>query len=65
MKIDPKNHEAKSCELKMKASMGKSGAHQKVDMKQSGSHGNEAVGAGSNGKKGFLDQLKELLNKKI
>lgn len=54
LKLDPKNHEAKQVELKLKTS----GAVKAT----SGS----AKAAASNGeKKGFLDQLKELLNKKM
>ena len=51
LKMDPKNHEAKTLELKMKASAGKTTGSQKKS---------EAGGD----KKGFLDQLKELLGKK-
>lgn len=54
LKIDPKNHEAKTIELKLKAgTAGKTtGAHKKPD-------------ASGSEKKGFLDQLKDLLGKKM
>ncbi|MBX9687760.1 MAG: DnaJ domain-containing protein [Candidatus Obscuribacterales bacterium] len=48
LKIDPKNHEAKAVELKIKANTKSTGDHKKP--------------AGE--KAGFLDQLKQLLNKK-
>ena len=52
LKIDPKNHEAKTIELKLKASAaGKSTGPQKK--------------SDSGDKKGFLDQLKDLLGKKV
>ena len=50
LKLDPKNHEAKNVELKLKA------AGPPVKSGNGGSGGE---------KKGFLDQLKEMLNKKI
>ncbi len=53
LKLDPKLHEAKQIELKLKAGQPKTGKDAK---------GNES---GSHEKKGFLDQLKELLNKKM
>lgn len=54
LKLDPKSHEAKQVELKLKA----------------GTKGNTSETAkvakgGSSDKKGFLDQLKDLLNKKV
>lgn len=55
LKLDPKNHEAKQVELKLKAG-GKSSGSVKDG---------KGEGGGSGEKKGFLDQLKELLNKKI
>lgn len=57
LKIDPKNHEAKAVELKLKAGQSKTGEANKKDAKNAES--------GSHEKKGFLDQLKELLNKKM
>ncbi len=55
LKIDPKNYEAKQVELKLKTSN-----------KSSGTQPKEAAAPAANGeKKGFLDQLKELLNKKM
>lgn len=57
LKLDPKSHEAKQVELKLKAGQSKTGEGNKKDAK-----GNES---GSHEKKGFLDQLKDLLNKKI
>jgi len=59
LKMDPKNHEAKTVELKLKAGLQKTGSHKAV------SSSKEEVGAAGGGKKGFLDQLKEMLNKKI
>lgn len=56
LKLDPKSHEAKQVELKLKAGQAKTGDPKK-DAKNSDSSGGE--------KKGFLDQLKELLNKKM
>lgn len=54
LKLDPKNYEAKQVELKLKA--GKTSGSVK-DAKKDDAGGGE--------KKGFLDQLKGLLNKKI
>lgn len=55
LKIDPKSYEAKQVELKLKTSN-----------KSSGTQPKEAASAGAGGeKKGFLDQLKDLLNKKM
>lgn len=54
LKIDPKNYEAKQVELKLKTSNKSSGTHK------------EQMGDKNPGeKKGFLDQLKDLLNKKV
>lgn len=57
LKLDPKNHEAKQVELRLKSGQSKTGEANKKDAKNAES--------GSHEKKGFLDQLKELLNKKM
>lgn len=55
--IDPKNHEAKQLELRMKASSSVTGAKPKGQSDKKDEKPGE--------KKGFLDQLKGLLNKKV
>lgn len=56
--IDPKNHEAKQVELRMKASSSAAGGKK---IPEKGDKKDEKPGE----KKGFLDQLKQLLNKKV
>lgn len=53
LKLDPKNHEAKAVELKIKSQTGSTAAKSTGGVQKPGAE-----------KKGFLDQLKGLLNKK-
>lgn len=61
LKLDPKNHEAKQVELKLKTSTKSSGA----GVSSTTNKKVEAASTSSGEKKGFLDQLKDLLNKKM
>jgi curved DNA-binding protein CbpA len=62
LKLDPKSNEAKAIELKIKAASGKTtGTQTKPTVTPPGSKPSEAPAA----KKGILDQLKDLLNKKM
>lgn len=57
LKIDPKNYHAKDVELRIKAAS--------ASTSPDGKDKDKAKSAGGTGKKGFMDQLKELLNKKM
>lgn len=57
LKIDPKHYHAKDVELRIKASTATKGGD--------GKDKDKAKSTGGTGKKGFMDQIKELLNKKI
>lgn len=60
LRLDPKNHEAKMLELKMKSM-----TRQETGGQQKKSGGKAEKSGGKTEKKGFLDQIKDLLNKKM
>ncbi len=61
LKIDPKHYHAKDVELRVKASAASTATATGKDKDKAKS----SSGGGAGGKKGFMEQLKELLNKKM